>query len=136
MPLRYTPMLLLVGLLMSGCQNAREVEADSLIHHSWQLEQIDQQPISSKRPIVLAIGERLAIKGHTGCNQFFGQGTLNQTQLQINGLGTTKQLCPPEHRWIENAILSTLRESSKLQLTQDHLVIKGSKHTLVYRLAK
>lgn len=136
MPLRYTPMLLLVGLLMSGCQNAREVEADSLIHHSWQLEQIDQQPISSNRPIVLAIGERLAIKGHTGCNQFFGQGTLIQAKLQINGLGTTKQLCPPEHRWIENAILSTLRESSKLQLTQDHLVIKGSKHTLVYQLAK
>lgn len=136
MPLRYTLMLFLFGLLISGCQNAREVEAESLMHHSWQLEQIDQQAINSQRPILLAIGERLAIKGHTGCNQFFGQGTLNQARLQINGLGTTKQLCPPEHRWIENAILSTLRESSKLQLTQDQLVIKGSKHTLVYQFAK
>ena len=133
MSLRY-PLMILVGLLLSGCQNALDVDADALMHHSWRLEQIDQQPIDSRRPIVLAFGERLALKGQTGCNQFFGQATLNQTQLQINGLGTTKQLCPPEQRWIENAILNTLRDSSKLQLTQDHLVIKGGKHTLQYRL--
>lgn len=59
MPLRYTLMLFLFGLLVSGCQNAREVEAESPMHHSWQLEQIDQQAINSQRPILLAIGERL-----------------------------------------------------------------------------
>ena len=123
--------------LLCACQGASDITAEHLMHHHWRLESIDQQHIvqNKRQPVDFEIGERLMVNGHTGCNQFFGQGVLRQQQLQINGLGTTKQACPADRRWIENAILSTLREGSELQLTQEQLTLKGSRHTLVYQLA-
>jgi heat shock protein HslJ len=135
MALRY---LLFFGCAMlCACQNASDLQAESLMHHHWQLELIDQQqvPQDKRHPIDIEIGERLMVNGHTGCNQFFGQGVLQLGKLQVNGLGMTKQACPVERRWIETAILNTLREGGELQLTQDQLILKGSRHTLIYRLA-
>lgn len=135
MALRY-PLVVCCALLCA-CQNASDIKAEHLMHHHWLLESIDQQKITpnKRRPIDFEVGERLMVNGHTGCNQFFGQGELQQQKLQINGLGTTKQACPIERLWIENAILSTLREGSELQLTQEHLTLKGSRHTLIYQIA-
>jgi heat shock protein HslJ len=135
MALRY---LLFFGCAMlCACQNPSGLQAESLMHHHWQLELIDQQRVmqDKRRPIDIEIGEHLMLNGHTGCNQFFGQGVLQLDKLQVNGLGMTRQACPIERRWIETAILNTLREGGELQLTQDRLFLKGSHHTLIYRLA-
>ena len=124
-------------LFLAACQGATEsvVRADQLINRSWSLESVDGDPVADaeSRP-VLAFGDELKITGLAGCNRFFGQATLEGERLVSGPLGTTMMACPPPRDELERKVLAVLANGCEIGLQGDRLTLRGSNHTLVYRL--
>ena len=137
-----TRYLSLLGLsaLLSACASTPSgipLNAESLQHHHWVLEQIDGQPITAEKGQHpdLEIGEHLRANGNAGCNRFMGQVELQGQQLRISKMASTMMLCPaPQQDW-EKAMTSTLSDWSEAELSAQHLRLKGSQHELLLRLS-
>lgn len=128
-------------VLMTACtsngDNVKEITAQDLQHHNWELVQIDGNKIElterQKAPR-LEIGENLTANGNAGCNNFFGQAELKNNQLRIEKMGMTMKMCIGDIMNIEKAMSTTLSEWSDITLTKDGLVLKSSEHELTFTL--
>lgn len=128
-------------VLMTACasngDNMKQITAQDLQHHNWELVQIDGKNIElteNQQAPRLEIGENLTANGNAGCNSFFGQAELKDNQLRIDKMGMTMRMCIGDLMNIEKAMSATLTEWSDITLTKDGLVLKNSEHELTFVL--
>ena len=138
MPTRFLSLIALTALL-SACATAPSstpLTAQSLQHHHWVLEKIGGLPLlaeNGKAPD-LEIGEHLRANGSAGCNRYFGQVELQDSQLRIKQMASTMMLCQsPQQDW-ERAMTSTLSDWSEVTLGEQQLLLKGPQHELQFKL--
>nr|WP_319536764.1 META domain-containing protein [uncultured Vibrio sp.] len=128
-------------VLMTACasngDNVKEITAQDLQHHNWELVQIDGKNLElterQKAPR-LEIGENLTANGNAGCNNFFGQAELKDNQLRIEKMGMTMKMCVGDIMNVEKAMSATLSDWSDITLTKDGLVLKNADHELTFTL--
>ncbi|NLS11398.1 META domain-containing protein [Vibrio sp. SM6] len=128
---------ILAGCTQTPTQSSEVTEAD-LLHHNWNLSQIDGAvlvPETSDIAPRIEIGENLTVNGDAGCNNFFGQAELKNGQFRVENMGMTMKMCPPMAMGVEDAITTTLTEWSEITIEGQTLTLKGAQHTLVYQLA-
>ncbi|WP_372434400.1 META domain-containing protein [Vibrio alginolyticus] len=128
-------------VLMTACasngDNVKEITAQDLQHHNWELVQVDGKNIvldEHQKAARLEIGENLTANGYAGCNNFFGQAELKNNQLRIEKMGMTMKMCMEDQMKIENAMTQTLSNWSDITLTTDGLVLKSADHELTFTL--
>ncbi|HHF2994028.1 TPA: META domain-containing protein [Vibrio diabolicus] len=128
-------------VLMTACasngDNVKEITAQDLQHHNWELVQIDGKNIELKerqQAPRLEIGENLTANGNAGCNNFFGQAELKNNQLRIEKMGMTMKMCIDDQMKIEQAMSETLTEWSDITLTKEGLMLKNDDHELTFQL--
>lgn len=128
-------------VLMTACasngDNVKEITAQDLQHHNWELVQIDGKNIELKerqQAPRLEIGENLTANGNAGCNNFFGQAELKHNQLRIEKMGMTMKMCMDDQMKIEQAMSETLTEWSDITLTKEGLMLKNDDHELTFQL--
>ncbi|WP_134646849.1 META domain-containing protein [Vibrio diabolicus] len=128
-------------VLMTACasngDNVKEITAQDLQHHNWELVQIDGKNIELKerqQAPRLEIGENLTANGNAGCNNFFGQAELKNNQLRIEKMGMTMKMCLDDQMKIEQAMSETLTEWSDITLTKEGLMLKNDDHELTFQL--
>ncbi|WP_172580535.1 META domain-containing protein [Vibrio harveyi] len=127
-------------VLMTACasngDNVKEITAQDLQHHNWQLVQIDGKNIAAEERQAprLEIGENLTANGNAGCNNFFGQAELKDNQLRIEKMGMTMKMCMEDQMKIEKVMSETLSDWSDITLTNDDLVLKNADHELTFTL--
>lgn len=128
-------------VLMTACasngDNMKQITAQDLQHHNWELVQIDGKNIElteNQQAPRLEIGENLTANGNAGCNSFFGQAELKNNQLRVDKMGMTMRMCIGDLMNIEKAMSATLTEWSDITLTKDGLVLKNSEHELTFVL--
>ncbi|EJA7339714.1 TPA: META domain-containing protein [Vibrio parahaemolyticus] len=128
-------------ILMTACasngDDVKEITAQDLQHHNWELVQVDGKNIvldENQKAARLEIGENLTANGNAGCNNFFGQAELKNNQLRIEKMGMTMKMCMEEQMKIENAMTQTLSNWSDITLTKDGLVLKNADHELTFTL--
>ena len=127
-------------VLMTACasngDNVKEITAQDLQHHNWQLVQIDGKNIAAEERQAprLEIGENLTANGNAGCNNFFGQAELKDNQLRIEKMGMTMKMCMEDQMKIEKVMSETLSDWSDITLTNDGLVLKNADHELTFTL--
>ena len=127
-------------VLMTACasngDNVKEITAQDLQHHNWQLVQIDGKNIAAEERQAprLEIGENLTANGNAGCNNFFGQAELKDNQLRIEKMGMTMKMCMEDQTQIEKVMSETLSDWSDITLTNDGLVLKNADHELTFTL--
>ncbi|AOV90275.1 META domain-containing protein [Vibrio parahaemolyticus] len=128
-------------VLMTACasngDDMKEITAQDLQHHNWELVQVDGKNIvldENQKAARLEIGENLTANGNAGCNNFFGQAELKNNQLRIEKMGMTMKMCMEDQMKIENAITQTLSNWSDITLTKDGLVLKNADHELTFTL--
>ncbi|UFN70674.1 META domain-containing protein [Vibrio alginolyticus] len=128
-------------VLMTACasngDNVKEITAQDLQHHNWELVQIDGKNIELKerqQAPRLEIGENLTANGNAGCNNFFGQAELKNNQLRIEKMGMTMKMCMDDQMKIEQAMSETLTEWSDITLTKEGLMLKNDDHKLTFQL--
>ncbi|EGR0145539.1 META domain-containing protein [Vibrio alginolyticus] len=128
-------------VLMTACasngDDVKEITAQDLQHHNWELVQVDGKNIvldEHQKAARLEIGENLTANGNAGCNNFFGQAELKNNQLRIDKMGMTMKMCMEDQMKIENAMTQTLSNWSDITLTKDGLVLKSADHELTFTL--
>ncbi|HHB1593403.1 TPA: META domain-containing protein [Vibrio campbellii] len=127
-------------VLMTACasngDNVKEITAQDLQHHNWQLVQIDGKNIAAEERQAprLEIGENLTANGNAGCNNFFGQAELKDNQLRIEKMGMTMKMCMEDQMKIEKVMSETLSDWSDIILTNEGLVLKNADHELTFEL--
>ncbi|EGQ9713584.1 META domain-containing protein [Vibrio alginolyticus] len=128
-------------VLMTACasngDNVKEITAQDLQHHNWELVQVDGKNIvldEHQKAARLEIGENLTANGNAGCNNFFGQAELKNNQLRIEKMGMTMKMRMEDQMKIENAMTQTLSNWSDITLTKDGLVLKSADHELTFTL--
>ncbi|MFB1093312.1 META domain-containing protein [Vibrio diabolicus] len=128
-------------VLMTACasngDNVKEITAQDLQHHNWELVQIDGKNIELKerqQAPRLEIGENLTANGNAGCNNFFGQAELKNNKLRIEKMGMTMKMCMDDQMKIEQAMSETLTEWSDITLTKEGLMLKNDDHELTFQL--
>ncbi|HCE2151812.1 META domain-containing protein [Vibrio parahaemolyticus] len=128
-------------VLMTACasngDDVKEITAQDLQHHNWELVQVDGKNIvldENQKAARLEIGENLTANGNAGCNNFFGQAELKNSQLRIEKMGMTMKMCMEDQMKIENAMTQTLSNWSDITLTKDGLVLKNADHELTFTL--
>ncbi|ELA9409099.1 TPA: META domain-containing protein [Vibrio parahaemolyticus] len=128
-------------VLMTACasngDDVKEITAQDLQHHNWELVQVDGKNIvldENQKAARLEIGENLTANGNAGCNNFFGQAELKNNQLRIEKMGMTMKMCMEDQMKIENAMTQTLSNWSDITLTKDGLVLKNAAHELTFTL--
>ncbi|EPM6961936.1 META domain-containing protein [Vibrio alginolyticus] len=128
-------------VLMTACasngDDVKEITAQDLQHHNWELVQVDGKNIvldEHQKVARLEIGENLTANGNAGCNNFFGQAELKNNQLRIEKMGMTMKMCMEDQMKIENAMTQTLSNWSDITLTKDGLVLKSADHELTFTL--
>ncbi|HCG5235890.1 TPA: META domain-containing protein [Vibrio parahaemolyticus] len=128
-------------VLMTACasngDDVKEITAQDLQHHNWELVQVDGKNIvldENQKAARLEIGENLTANGNAGCNNFFGQAELKNSQLRIEKMGMTMKMCMEDQMKIENAMTQTLSNWSDITLTKDGLVLKNADHELKFTL--
>lgn len=127
-------------VLMTACasngDNVKEITAQDLQHHNWQLVQIDGKNIAAEERQAprLEIGENLTANGNAGCNNFFGQAELKDNQLRIEKMGMTMKMCMEDQMKIEKVMSETLSDWSDITLTKEGLVLKNADHELTFEL--
>ncbi|HHC6560704.1 TPA: META domain-containing protein [Vibrio parahaemolyticus] len=128
-------------VLMTACasngDDVKEITAQDLQHHNWELVQVDGKNIvldENQKAARLEIGENLTANGNAGCNNFFGQAELKNNQLRIEKMGMTMKMCMEDQMKIENAMTQTLSNWSDITLTKGGLVLKNADHELMFTL--
>ncbi|HCH3860552.1 TPA: META domain-containing protein [Vibrio parahaemolyticus] len=128
-------------VLMTACasngDDVKEITAQDLQHHNWELVQVDGKNIvldENQKAARLEIGENLTANGNAGCNNFFGQAELKNNQLRIEKMGMTMKMCMEDQMKIENAMTQTLSNWSDITLTKDGLILKNADHELTFTL--
>lgn len=128
-------------VLMTACasngDNVKQITAQDLQHHNWQLVQIDGKEVTNadkQKAPRLEIGEKMMASGNAGCNNFFGQAELKDNQFRIEKMGMTMMMCVGDVMDTEQAFSQTLSDWSNITVTKDGLTLKNDVHTLTFTL--
>ncbi len=131
-----------LSVMISACASIEDksipVTTTALQHHNWELTHIDGELIAysnkHQKPR-LEIGENFTANGMAGCNNFFGQATLNENaEFRIEKMALTRKMCPEAEMIIERVMAETLSVWSEITLTPDSLTIKSPAHELILKL--
>ena len=128
---------LVVTACASNGDDVKQITAQDLQHHNWELLSIDGEAVvadSRQNPPRLEIGEKMTANGNAGCNNFFGQAELKDNQFRIEKMGMTMKMCVGDVMDVEQGFGQTLSDWSDMTLIQDTMVLKNNVHTLTFKL--
>lgn len=123
MKLAAIPMLL-IGLCI-GCTATGTVTSEQLKYTQWQLSKVDGLAIPASYTASMSFIEALQVNGFAGCNKFFGEGELENSNISINKLGMTRKSCGANIDEFEQQFLQALREGAQLTIQGQQLVMQG-----------
>lgn len=129
---------LIVTACASNGDGEKQITAQDLQHHNWELVSIDGNDIvlaERQTPPRLEVGEKMTANGNAGCNNFFGQAELKDNQFRIEKMGMTMKMCVGEVMEIEQAFGQTLSDWSDMTLTKETMTLKNTNHTLTFKLS-
>lgn len=100
----------------------------------WNLVSLDNQPILSESEITAEFAEG-RVNGSAGCNSYFADYQLDNTQLNIETIGSTKRACPDDLMKQESTYLSLLDRAESAAVVDNVLTIKTVEGDLVFEAA-
>lgn len=75
-----------------------------------------------------------SIKGHGGCNSFFGSLEKTESGITVGPLGATRMACPDPVMRRETAFMNALQLTERFEAGQNSLQLLDGSHTLLAEL--
>lgn len=100
----------------------------------WNLVSLNNQPILSESEITAEFAEG-RVNGSAGCNSYFADYQLDNTQLNIETIGSTKRACPDDLMKQESTYLSLLDRAESAAVVDNVLTINTPDGDLVFETA-
>lgn len=95
--------------------------------HDWELVEADGTPVAppvgAKRPFLKFDPKEKRAAGFAGCNNFFGDYTLEGATLRIGPLASTRRACPDLEMSLEKAFLAVLEKTRSWRIDGDTLLL-------------
>ena len=103
----------------------------------WKLVSYNQQPILAESEITAEFTEG-RVNGSAGCNSYFADYQLNNAQLNIERVGSTKRACPDVEGLMEQetTYLNLLDRAESAAVVNNVLTINTPDGNLVFEAAK
>ncbi len=118
----FNPSLLFsLALLVSACSTtpAAEPTPPPLVGSSWLVEDIDGRGVLDRLQSTLSFENSLRVAGRGGCNRYFGNYTLVDSELEFGPLGSTMMACPEAVMDQERRFLQALESTRRYRLDAD-----------------
>jgi len=119
-------ILALVSLVSCAKENQKSIDGQ------WEVLFINNQRILNNPPNFVINLRTLKIAGFAGCNQFFGSIEMDEKDLQLNGIGSTRALCPD--MTIEESFLNVLRDVTSFTFEANVLVLNTENKDISMKL--
>lgn len=134
----FKTILIISTLSLFSCSaelssESKKIELNQL-EQQWILIAVNGKSLSSKIESTLTIDSTAKATGNLACNQFFGTLELQKKQLRIAKMGTTRKMCQDKINAVEMIVSSILSNWSKIQLSNNLLILNGKKDKLSYRI--
>ncbi len=92
---------------------------------SWNLAEIDDQPIATGVEATIAFGADGQATGSGGCNTFNGPYTVDGMSIKIGPLAATMMACPEPQMTVEASYFAALDKVTTWQVPQDVPIAQG-----------
>lgn len=130
--MKFPAFVMLFAVLGSGCdQSTKSEKLTELRGTHWKVEGIPRQVTAS-----MAFGQDGRLTGFSGCNRYFATYTTEGTRLTINGIGSTKKLCPEVEMSVERELLKTLEVVNRWQGTEQKITLTAPVNQTKIQLAR
>ena len=92
---------------------------------SWNLAEIDDQPVAAGVEATIAFGADGQATGSGGCNTFNGPYTVDGISIKIGPLAATMMACPEPQMTVEASYFAALDKVTMWQVPQDVPITQG-----------
>lgn len=138
--------LLILSLIILSCSSKKNTQTsyennELLLGSEWSLSSwtMDDQdyPMNNSEEIVLSFDTSLSrVQGNNGCNQFFGDYSIQKDKLSIQNVGATKKYCGEESAKTEIDFINFIADCSIRTLKKEELILTKDKEKLLFILKK
>ena len=128
-------LVFLQGKQMAG-QNLGAGGA-SLTGKQWRPVYIGATTVAADAGLHVRFGIDGSIKGHGGCNAFFGSLEKSESGVKVGPLGSTRMACPEAIMDLESSFFEALQETTSFEINGDRLTcLDGDRKLLIELVAE
>ena len=132
-------MLFLAGMAfvnLKGVQEQSETRKASpteISASAWRPTHLGEMKLEETSEMFVQFEVDEQMRGHGGCNRFFGSYELEDGSVQIGPLGSTRMACPEPAMSFEISFMEALRTSTTASLVGNKLVLRTDKDVIALR---
>lgn len=132
-------MLFLAGIAfvnLKGVQDQSEIRKASpteLSASAWRATHLGEMKLEETSEMFVQFEVDGQMRGHGGCNRFFGSYELEDGSVQIDPLGSTRMACPEPAMSFEISFMEALQTSVTANLVGNKLVLRTDKDVIAVR---
>ena len=118
--------IVVIALLLIACNETKkvvDVAGNVQLGGGERMSSISKKAVSENAPTLNFIELEKTIRGNTGCNNFFGNYTIDHSTLSFNDIGSTEMACEQPIMDIENAFLQALRNTGTYDIENSVLTL-------------
>ncbi|MDH3430354.1 MAG: META domain-containing protein [Gammaproteobacteria bacterium] len=108
----------------------------SITATAWRPKVIAAESIPDDSGMFVQFEVDGSVKGHGGCNSFFGSLEKTESGIAIGPLGATRMACPDRVMRRETAFMNALQNTEQFEAGQNSLQLLGGGNTLLAELVK
>ena len=118
--------LLLALLFLTACDETKkviDVAGNVQLSGTYSVSNLDGEMVSENAPSISFFALDKTVKGNTGCNNFFGNYTLDLYVLSFNGVGATEMACDEPIMSNENKFMNALTNTGSYSIQKNTLTL-------------
>jgi heat shock protein HslJ len=106
----------------------------SITGMTWRPKVVGAESIPADSGMYVQFEVDGSIKGHGGCNSFFGSLEKTESGIVIGPLGATRMACPDPVMRRETAFMNALQKTERFEAGQNTLQLLDGSNTLLVEL--
>lgn len=118
--------IVVTTLLITACDETKkviDVVGNIQLSGGYRVSSISNKAVSQNAPTLNFIELEKTIRGNTGCNNFFGNYTIDHSALSFNDISSTEIACEQAIMDVENAFLQALRNTGSYDIENSVLTL-------------
>ena len=118
--------IVVIALSLIACDETKkvvDVAGNVQLSGLYRISSVSNKAVSENAPTLNFIELEKSVRGNTGCNDFFGNYTIDHSTLSFNDIGSTEMACEQPIMDIENAFLQALRKTGSYDIENSVLTL-------------
>jgi heat shock protein HslJ len=132
-------MLFLAGIAfvnLKGVQeqsDARAATPAEISASAWRPTHIGEMRLAADSEMFVQFETSGDVRGHGGCNRYFGSYELEDGSIQVSPLGSTRMACPEPAMSFEISFMEALQSAANANLVSNQLILRSAKDLVTVR---